>query len=66
MAIAIVILVAAAGGIFMGMLAGFKLPNIKPFNGKVVEPILKKIHIPPIIAMIVMGCVARNFFGDIV
>ena len=50
----------------MGMLAGFKLPNFKPFNGKVVEPILKKIHIPPIIAMITMGCVGRNFFGDIV
>jgi Kef-type K+ transport system membrane component KefB len=65
-ALALVIFAAAAGGILLGMLAGFKLPNFKPFNGRVVEPILKKIHIPPIIAMIVMGCVARNFFGDVV
>jgi hypothetical protein len=65
-AIAIVIVVAASGGLLLGMLAGFKLPNFKPFNGRVVEPILKIIHIPPIIAMIVLGCVARNFFGDVV
>ena len=60
------IFVAAAGGVLLGMLSGFKLPDFKPFNGRVVDPVLKKIHIPPIFAMIVMGCIARNFFGEVV
>lgn len=47
------------------MLNGFKLPDFKPFNGRVVAPIFKNINIPPIIAMIIMGCITRNFFGDV-
>jgi Kef-type K+ transport system membrane component KefB len=29
----------------------------------VISPLLKKIKIPSVIAMIFMGCIARNFFG---
>ena len=57
---------AAVGGLALGALNGFQLPNFKPFNGKKVPSVLGKIHIPPIIAMIVMGCVVRNAFGDVV
>jgi Kef-type K+ transport system membrane component KefB len=65
-AIALVIVLSAAGGAILGMLNGYTFPNIWPFKGYVLKPILKKIHIPPIIMMIIMGCVVRNFFGDVV
>jgi hypothetical protein len=47
------------------MLNGYTFPNFWPFKGYVLKPILTKIHIPPIIMMIVMGCVVRNFFGEV-
>ncbi len=65
-AIALVIFLSAVGGLLLGSLNGFQLPNFKPFNGKKVPAILGKVHIPPIIAMIVMGCVVRNTFGQVV
>jgi Kef-type K+ transport system membrane component KefB len=57
---------AAVGGAIIGGLSGFTLPAFKPFSGKVVPPLLKFVQIPPLTAMIVMGCIARNFFGDVV
>jgi hypothetical protein len=33
-ALILVVFVAAAAGLLVGMLSGFKLPNFKPFNGK--------------------------------
>lgn len=61
-----VIFCAVVGGTFFGIINGFKLPNIKPFNGYEVKPLLRCIQIPPIIAMIFAGCISRNFFGKIV
>ncbi len=65
-AIALVIFLTAVGGAFLGMMNGYTFPKFKPFNGYVLKPVFGKIHIPPIIMMIVMGCVVRNFFGDVV
>lgn len=48
------------------MLAGFKIPKVGKFPGLTVKPLITKIHIPPIIGMIIMGCVVRNCFGDAV
>ena len=42
---------------------GYKFPEFWPFHGKVLRPINKTILIPPLIGMIVFGCIARNFFG---
>lgn len=36
------------------------LPEIK------IQPILKSVSIPPLIGMIAMGFIARNFFGSVV
>ncbi len=60
------IVLSAVAGVLLGMLNGYTFPKMKPFNGYVLKPILGKIHIPPIIAMIFMGCIVRNFFGDAV
>ena len=43
---------------------GYKCPKIKPFNGKKVEPCSETLKIPPLLGMIIFGCIARNFFGD--
>ena len=48
------------------MLEGFSIPSIGSFKGYTVKPMTSKVRIPPIIAMIVMGCVVRNFFGEVV
>jgi Kef-type K+ transport system membrane component KefB len=44
-------------------MAGYTFPKFYFFPGYTLKPLLQKVRIPPIIAMIVMGCVARNFFG---
>ena len=31
-----------------------------------MRPLLQRVRIPPIIAMIVVGCLARNFLGSVV
>lgn len=65
-ALALVIILSAVAGVILGMLGGFKIPAIGKFKGITVAPILTKLRIPPIIAMIIMGCVVRNTFGDVV
>ena len=65
-ALALVVLLAAAAGVMLGMLAGFSIPKFGKFNGLTVKPILSKVRIPPIIGMIIMGCIVRNLFGDVV
>jgi len=53
---------SAFGGVLLGLLHGFKIPRIGQFNGFNIKPVLKGIVIPPLILMIIMGFVARNFF----
>lgn len=65
-ALAIVIVLAALGGIFLGALAGFKIPKIGKYGGKAVKPVCTLIVIPPLTGMIIMGCVTRNCFGEVV
>jgi Kef-type K+ transport system membrane component KefB len=59
-----VIGLTAIAGCLLGALGGFEIPKIGPFPGYKVKPILSKLRIPPIIAMIIMGCIVRNTFGD--
>ena len=60
----IVIVVVAASGLIIGMLSGFEIPKIGCFKGLKVKPICTKVNIPPVVVMIAMGCIARNFFGS--
>jgi hypothetical protein len=57
-----VIILSAIFGAMIGLLHGFKFPAFWKFKGYHLKPILKKIHIPPIIGMIIMGCVVRNAY----
>ena len=62
-AIAIMVIFAAIGGLLIGALGGFNIPKIGKFKGYHVKPILKHVSIPPLIGMIFMGFIARNYVG---
>lgn len=35
------------------------------FKGYVLKPLTKRVYLPPLVAMIIMGFIARNFAGDL-
>ena len=57
--------VAAAAGIAVGLLFGFTFPALGKFKGYRLNPIIKKVQVPSLIVMIIMGCIARNLFGKV-
>jgi hypothetical protein len=64
-ALAIVAAMGLVGGIIIGLLFGFKLPAVWKFPGYRFPQLIKVVAVPPLILMIIMGCIARNYFGDI-
>jgi hypothetical protein len=65
-ALVFIVFIAAVGGIAIDILGGLKVPPIgKRFKGFEIKPIIKKVTLPPILGMIVMGCIGRNYFGDL-
>ena len=64
-ALAIVTITSAAVGITMGLLFGFKCPKFLFFPGFETKPCTKKLLIPSLIGMIIMGMIARNTFGGV-
>ena len=63
LAILVVVLSAAVAGALISVaVEGCKVPC---FNWQ-IKPLFTTLRIPPIIGMIIMGCVARNFFGSLV
>lgn len=56
---------AAVGGILIGLLGGFHFPKFLCFKGYELKPILKAVVIPPLIAMIIMAIITRNYFGPV-
>lgn len=60
------LLLSTAGGIVVGMLNGFTIPRFWKFPGYRVKPLFSKFAIPPLIGMIVMGSVTKNYIGNFV
>jgi hypothetical protein len=56
---------AAVVGIIIGLAFGFKCPKFWFFPGFQTKPCTQKIVIPSLIGMVLMGMIARNFFGEI-
>eukprot|EP00347_Sterkiella_histriomuscorum_P019238 403342411 len=65
-ALILLIFVSGIAGICLGLLGGFKFPQFWKFPGYTLKPVIKGIVIPPLIAMLIMGCIVRNYFGEIV
>ena len=63
--LAIVVIMAGVAGSCVGLLGGYHFPKIFCFKGYELKPILKAVVIPPLIAMIIMAIVTRNFFGPV-
>lgn len=61
-AIAIIFFTALAGGLVIGLIFGFQLPAFWKFPGYRFKPYVTKFQIPPLILMIILGCIARNLF----
>ena len=60
----IVVAAALAGGIFTGLFFGINLPKFWRFPGFRLPPLITAFAIPPLILMIIMGIVSRNYFGE--
>jgi hypothetical protein len=59
----IVVVMAGTAGSLWGLLYGFHFPKVGKFPGYVVTPKIKGIFIPPLVMMLIFGCIARNLFG---
>jgi hypothetical protein len=60
----LLIFVAGCAGIALGLLGGFTFPAFWKFKGYRLKPIIKGIVIPPLVAMIIIGMIVRNYFGE--
>ena len=61
-ALVVVVIFAAVGGIIVQIMMkgiNFESGKIGPLK---VKALLSKIEIPPLVGMIIFGCIARNFF----
>ena len=63
---ATVILLAALGGFLVQILGGYSFPKMGCLPAYELKPILTAVRLPPVLAMIITGCVVRNFFGGLV
>lgn len=55
----IILLFGALGGFLFAIAQGITL------CGKKIEPLCTCITVPPLVGMVIFGCIARNAFGDI-
>ena len=60
----IVILFSVLGGVLISLIGGCNLEKswYFPFNIK-LKPLMTTVVIPPLLGMVVFGCLARNTFG---
>ena len=64
-AMIVVVVCAMIGGMLVNLLKGMNLgANCCCKKGFKLPALSEKITIPPLVGMIVMGCIARNFFGS--
>ena len=51
------------GGFLIALLSGIHVKKFLCIKDFTTKPLLKKITIPPLIGMIIMGSISRSFFG---
>ncbi len=56
---------SGVAGLLVGLLDGYKFNGWWIFPAWQLKPILKQIVIPPLLGMILMGCIVRNYFGEV-
>ena len=58
-AYAVILIFGALGGILFAMIQGVK------FCGYEIPPVCTAVTVPPLVGMVIFGCLARNFFGEL-
>mmetsp|Transcript_13007 Transcript_13007/g.9409 ORF Transcript_13007/g.9409 Transcript_13007/m.9409 type:complete len:164 (+) Transcript_13007:18-509(+) len=61
--IALVMFCSSVGGILISLVSGIHFDGILCIPKIHTKPLVKGLILPPLIGMIIGGCVARNFFG---
>lgn len=54
---------AAFGGLAIELLNGLDIPKIGRFKGLTTRGVFGRVKLPLLLGMIVMGMIARNYFG---
>lgn len=62
-ALILVAVMATVGGFAFHLINGVTIPRFRSFPGIKTPPLLGKLVIPPLLGMVLMGIIARNFFG---
>ena len=60
-ALAIVVIVAAFGGLAVSLINGLNIPAFKSFKGFKMRPVSKHVTIPPLVGMLLLGFITRNY-----
>lgn len=60
-ALMIIVIFASVSGILVAFLGGIHIPKLGKFPGFNTRTLLKSIIIPPLIGMIILGFIGRNF-----
>ena len=63
-ALLIIVVLSGVCGLLFGLLYGYNFKKFWFFKGYNLKPIMVKLKIPPLVAMIVIAMLARNLFGD--
>ena len=58
----VVVISGAIGGFIFSALSGIKVEKFLCFKGFTIKPLLKKISLPPLVGMVILGSVSRSFF----
>ncbi len=64
LALFLVILLASIGGVLVSLLSGYKQSKLLCIPAFEIKPLMTKVTIPPLLAQIILGTIARNFLGD--
>ncbi len=60
----IVLLFSCIGGLLFALTGGIKVPKNKICKkGCTTRPVCKKVSLPPLVGMIILGCIARNLLA---
>ena len=59
----VVIISGAIGGFLISALSGIHVGKFLCFKGFTIKPLLKKVSLPPLVGMVIMGSVSRSFFS---
>ena len=59
----VVVISGSIGGFLIALLSGIQVKKFFCIKNFTIKPLLKKITLPPLVGMIIMGSISRSFFS---